>query len=151
MDVPFQRVGALSNAQVGSDFEAVAKTCLAEQGVSVQKGLSVPIGVNDIKKQHSFDLGSEEPPVLVECKSHRWTTGRNSPSAKLTVWNEAMYYFTLAPPQYRRILFVLRDYSEERGITLAEHYLQRFSHLVPSDVELWEYDDAAGGFRILTS
>lgn len=149
MDVPFQRVGALSNTQVGIDFEQVARACLAEEGIDVQRKLAVPVGVGDVKKPHSFDLGSEDPPVLVECKSHRWTAGKNAPSAKLTVWNEAMYYFTLAPPQYRRILFVLRDYSEERRITLAEHYLQRFQHLVPANVELWEFDETAGGFRLL--
>jgi len=149
MDVRFQRVGALSNTQVGMDFEQVARTCLAEEGIDVQRGFAVPVGVGDVKKPRSFDLGSEDPPVLVECKSHRWTAGKNSPSAKLTVWNEAMYYFTLAPPQYRRILFVLRDYSEGRRISLAEHYLQRFQHLVPVNVELWEFDDTAEGFRVL--
>ena len=27
------------------------------------------------------------------------------PSAKMTVWNEAMYYFHIAPKQYRKIMF----------------------------------------------
>lgn len=149
MDVPFQRIGALSNTQVGMDFEQAARTCLAEEGVEVRPSFAVPVGVGDLKKPHKFDLGSDDPPVIVECKSHRWTAGKNAPSAKLTVWNEAMYYFTLAPPEYRRILFVLRDHSEERGITLAEYYLQRYQHLVPANVELWEFDETAGGFRVL--
>lgn len=125
MDVPFQRVGALSNTQVGMDFEQVARACLAEKGIDVQRRFAVPVGVGDVKKPRSFDLGSEDPPVFVECKSHRWTAGKNSPSAKLTVWNEAMYYFTLAPPQYRRILFVLRNYFEKGRITSRNRHKGR--------------------------
>lgn len=45
-----------------------------------------------IKKKHSFDLGCKDKKI-VECKSHKWTSGGNIPSAKLNVWNEAMYYF----------------------------------------------------------
>jgi hypothetical protein len=52
-----------------------------------------------------------------------------------------MYYFTVAPKGYRKILFVLRDYSEERGETLAEYYIRRYSHLIPNDVEICEYDE----------
>jgi hypothetical protein len=135
VNVPFQRVSGLSNTQIGSAFEEVARACLAEEGISVRRGFAVPVGVGELKKSRSFDLGSDDPPVLVECKSHRWTAGKNAPSAKLTVWNEAMYYFTLAPRTFRRIFFALRDYSPERRLTLAEHYLHRFAHLAPPDVE----------------
>lgn len=87
-----------------------------------------------------FDLGSSSPPVLVECKSHRWTSGGNVPSAKITVWNEAMYYFHLAPPEYRKIMFVLRDYSDKRKETLAQYYIRNHGHLIPDDVEIVEFN-----------
>ena len=60
------------------------------------------------------------------------------PSAKLTVWNEAMYYFAVAPTQYRKILFVLK--SIRGSESLAQHYIKRYEHLIPPGVELWEYD-----------
>lgn len=145
----FQRIGATSNTQVGIDFESAAVRCLAAAGISVTPRFAVPVGVGDLKKAHNFDFGSDSPPVLVECKCHRWTTGGNAPSAKLTVWNEAMYYFTIAPPEYRRIFFVLRDHSATRSLTLAEYYLTRYPHLVPEDVEFWEYDEIAGECRVL--
>ena len=104
----FQRVGSISNAHAGSDFEAKALEFFGKQGVSLRRGYMAPVGVGEIKKAHRFDLGSENPPVLVECKSHTWTQGGNSPSAKLTVWNEAMYYFHIAPKEYRKIFFVLK-------------------------------------------
>jgi len=61
-----------------------------------------------------------------------------------------MYYFAVAPSGYRRILFVLRDYSTARKQTLAEHYLSRYRHPVPAGVEIWDFDDAEQSCRVLT-
>src|SRR4051812_168812 len=125
----FQRVGEDSNAQVGSDFEAIAATFFSKQGIHLKKGFSALVGAGAASKHRRFDLGSDDPPILVECKSHRWTQGNNVPSAKMTVWNEAMYYFFIAPKQYRKILFVLKD--TRREISLASYYMKNFGHLIP--------------------
>ena len=111
------------------------------KGMRLQRNYRVRVGLAK-KKERKFDLGSNDPRVLVECKSHKWTGGGNVPSAKITVWNEAMYYFLLAPPGFRKVLFVLRDFSERRGESLAEYYVRHHSHLIPDDVEIWEYDEA---------
>lgn len=137
----FQRVGSISNAHVGRAFESVAKAYFQEQGIALGTNYLVPVGVVGEKKNRQFDLGSGEPPVLVECKSHRWTAGGNVPSAKITVWNEAMYYFHLAPRRFRKVLFVLRDVSEKRGESLAAYYVRNYGHLIPADVEILEYDE----------
>jgi hypothetical protein len=147
----FQRVGSSSNTQVGIDFETAAVQCLAAAGVHVTPRFAVPIGVGQLKKPHTFDFGSQEPPVLVECKCHRWTAGGNAPSAKLTVWNEAMYYFAIAPVDYRRIFFVLRDHLSARRQTLAEYYIGRYRHLIPDGVEFWEFDETDKRCRILSA
>jgi hypothetical protein len=102
-----------------------------------QETLLYSVGVGSQKKQHRFDLGAENPAMLVECKSHTWTQGGNMPSAKLTVWNEAMYYFHVAPKQYRKIFFVLKHMRKE--VSLAAYYLANYYHLIPEDVEIWEY------------
>ena len=135
----FQRPGAISNADVGSDFETAAQEWFLNEGVRLQRNYSVEVGLSKMKER-KFDLGSSEPPVLVECKSHKWTSGDNVPSAKITVWNESMFYFLLAPPGFRKVLFVLRDVSEKRGESLAEYYVRNHSHLIPNDVEILEYD-----------
>jgi hypothetical protein len=145
----FQRIGSASNTQVGADFESAAVAAFAARGIAVEPNLAVAVGVGRLRKKHRFDLGSREPPILIECKSHRWTTGDNAPSAKLAVWNEAMYYFAIAPLGFRKILFVLRAFSEQRGQTLAEHYIGRYLHLVPEDVEIWEYNEADSSIRPL--
>ena len=149
MNRPFQRIGSKSNAQAGRDFELAAQRFFQSMGLSLDRDLRIPVGIGATTKDHAFDLGSLSRKVIVECKSHKWTTGGNVPSAKLTVWNEAMYYFVAAPRDYRKILFVLRDYSPKRDETLAGYYLRTYSHLMPSDVELWEYDEESRSARRL--
>jgi hypothetical protein len=133
----FQRVGSVSNAHAGNDFEEIAQRFFAEQDIPLIRNFVVPVGVGLQKKGHCFDLGTQSPATLVECKSHTWTQGGNMPSAKLTVWNEAMYYFYLAPKQYRKIFFVLKHLRRE--VSLATYYMANYQHLIPDDVEIWEY------------
>jgi len=142
MTKPFQRVGSKSNAQAGRDFEIAAQRFFASSGLSLEGGVKIAVGVENKKKDHAFDLGCLKTNVIVECKSHKWTSGNNVPSAKLTVWNEAMYYFLASPKKYRKIMFVLRDFSEKRNETLAEYYLRTYGHLIPSYVEFWEYNES---------
>ncbi len=110
--------------------------------MSLERNIKIPVGVEKTKKEHAFDLGCLKQKVIVECKSHKWTAGTNVPSAKLTVWNEAMYYFVTAPKDFRKIMFVLYDYSEKRRETLAQYYLRTYKHLIPSDVEFLEYNES---------
>ncbi|WP_159839450.1 hypothetical protein [Burkholderia sp. 8Y] len=138
-----QRVGSISNAHAGRDFETAARSFFANQGIDLRSNLKVMVGISAAKKNHAFDLGCDERKILVECKSHRWTSTANIPAAKLTVWNEAMYYFSLAPMDYRKVMFVLRDECPKRRLTLAAYYLRTYAHLVPPDVEFWEYDETA--------
>jgi hypothetical protein len=138
MDKPFQRKGASSNSQVGLDFEVIAKQFFATTGLHLESKTAVNVGVNGTK-EHKFDLGCNKQRVLVECKSSTWTESDNVPSAKMTDWNQAMYFFLAAPSGYRKIFFVLRHYSARRKETLAEYYLRTNHHLIPEDVEFWEY------------
>ncbi len=135
-----------SNTHSGRAFEKEALRYLRHKFPSIQPRVAVNIGVNG-KKAHVFDLGDPEEQVVVECKRHTWTAGGNVPSAKLSVWNEAMYLFHATPAKYRRILFILRDYSRKRGITLAEYYIRTYVHLIPRGVEIWEYDTSKRSAR----
>jgi hypothetical protein len=62
----------------------------------------------------------------------------------MTVWNEAMYYFHLAPPEYRKILFVLHDRREAEGESLLAYYKRTYSHMIPDGVEFMEWDETTG-------
>ena len=59
----------------------------------------------------------------------------------MTIWNEAMYYFHCAPPKFRKILFVLRDVRRATGETLSSYYIRIYGHLIPEDVEIWEFNE----------
>jgi len=140
MDKPFQRKGGKSNTFIGKEFEEAAKTFFSTKGLLLQKGISINIGISG-KKPHNFDLGNFDERILVECKAHTWTESGNVPSAKMTTWDQAMYFFYATPIGYRKILFVLKDFSPKRQETLAEYYIRTKSHLIPSDVEIWEFDE----------
>ena len=51
-----------------------------------------------------------------------------------------MYYFYIAPKKFRKVLFVLRDFSDKRGETLARYYVRNYGHMIPADVQILEYD-----------
>ncbi len=138
MDVNnFQRVGSISNANAGREFEQAAQLFFARQGIDLNSNFGVEVGFSK-KKIRKFDLGSSDPAVVVECKSHNWTQGGNIPSAKITVWNESMLYFHIVPDRYRKILLVLRSVRSNQS--LAEYYLRNYGHLIPPGVEIWECD-----------
>ncbi len=137
----FQRIGAISNSHAGRDFEDAVEAFLARQGLLLARDFAVPIGHRQTRT-HRFDLGSGEPPVLVECKSYTWTSGGNSPSAKIRGLNEAMLHFSVAPPAYRKILVMLRHMR--RKVSLASHYIRNQGHLIPTGVEVWEFDPETG-------
>lgn len=142
MDKPFQRKGGKSNTEVGNRFEDKIKSFFAGQGIDLQRKISIKTGINGTKF-HDFDLGDLSKKILIECKSHKWTEGGNVPSAKLTVWDQAMYYFYSAPKDYRKIFMELKDYSSKKHETLAEYYIRTHSHLIPKDVEIWEFDESS--------
>jgi hypothetical protein len=144
MNKPHQRVGSLSNAHVGSDFEKVAFQFFQQQGQQLTANFPLEIGISKKKKNHCFDLGSSSLKIIVECKSHKWTAGGKVPSAKMTTWNEAMFYFHLAPKDYRKIFFTLHDKRQTNGETLVSYYKRTYLHLIPEDVEFLEYDESSG-------
>jgi hypothetical protein len=147
-----QRIGSISNAHAGREFEIFARAYFAMyEGLHLQPGFPVHLGHAGATKSHRFDLGSDHPAVLVECKSHNWTVTGNMPSAKVTVWNEAMYYFHLAPSHYRKVLFVLDARHPRQGQSLAEFYIRTCCHLIPPGVSIIEYNTESRVARHVTA
>ena len=147
-----QRIGAISNAHAGKEFETYAfEYFAAHHGLSLEKDFSVELGIANFTKAHKFDLASNAPPILVECKSHNWTETGNMPSAKVAVWNEAMYLFSLAPPTFQKILFVLEAQHAKQKDTLAEYYMKVNRHLIPVDVETLEFSVTTKQARFIKS
>jgi hypothetical protein len=143
-------MGNADNPSIGAKFEEAVRHFFSKKRLALQSNFWLDVGFGSVRKQRKFDLGSSQPPILIECKSHTWTEGGNAPSAKLSVWNEAMLYFLAAPSQYRKILAALEH--SRGGETLAEHYVRWFSHLVPRGVEIWEVSaDCKSGRRVFVA
>lgn len=62
----------------------------------------------------------------------------------MTVWNEAMHYFHLAPQDFQKILFVLHDKRNQQGESLLSYYRRTHFHMVPDGVEFFQWDSATG-------
>lgn len=103
----FQRKGSISNAHVGNVFEDKIKSFFSKQGIELSRGVALDIGVDGKKKKHKFDLGNLENKIIVECKSHTWTVTENVPSAKITTWDQAMYFFMRLLQSSKRYLSFL--------------------------------------------
>ena len=126
------------NPQDGAEFERAVAKFLRSLGMDVTGNFRVDVGVANTQKSHKFDLGQSEPLVLVECKEHTWTKGGNVPSAKMSIWNEAMLYFSASPKRARKMLFVLRSLRKDE--TLGQYYIRSYAHLIPDGVGIWEFD-----------
>ena len=132
--------GSISNSYVGRDFEDRARKALSECGLRLTPDHKVPCGLGAVQKNHSFDLGSEDPRVIVGCKSHAWTSGGNVPSAKMKNWAEAMFYFHLAQGDYSKIFLVERRERRGGGERLLSYLILTETQMIPTDVECWELD-----------
>ena len=140
----FQRKGSISNSHVGREFEERARKVLAEHGLDLIPNHKVTVGISSHTKEHAFDLGSENPRIIVECKAQTWTAGNKVPSAKMKNWVEAMFYFHMAPDTYRKIFVVERSVRVTTGETLLSYFIRTHFHMIPADVEFWELDGASG-------
>jgi len=152
----FQKEGSISNAHAGREFELVAKVELQRNlSAILESEFALKVGISEVnKKQHRFDLGSHDPKVLVECKSHTWTSGGNVPSAKMNDWRMSMYYFHMVTldakyDEYRLIFYVEKSIRANNSETLAAYFFRVHGYLVPARVEIVEYDRVTNSSSIV--
>lgn len=127
----------MTNTLKGSRFEEVTKLLLEEYlQEKLEEQKKVEIGFEE-KREHRFDLGNSN--YLIECKAFEWTKENNSPSAKLSTLRETLYYFFLAPKNYKKIL-VLKKSGVKNGETVLDYFIRLNYHLIPKDVEIFEID-----------
>ena len=96
------------------------------------------------KFKHIFDLGSCDKSVLIKCKSDIWPNDEKTLAEKMSIWNETMFYFNLAPEKYRKIFFVLRDYSEKKRQTLLQYHISKNCKNVTKNIKIYEYNEKNG-------
>lgn len=58
-----------------------------------------------------------------------------------------MRHFSVAPPQYRKLLVMLRHLR--RGVSLGSRYLRTQGHLIPWGAEIWDFNPETGsGYQL---
>jgi hypothetical protein len=142
---PHQRKNTTSNTQVGIDFENLTFQFFKSKFPNLEKPFLLPIG-HSKKKNHKFDMGCSKQEVIIECKSHTWTEKGNVPSAKLTTWDQAMFYFFLAPRNYKKMFIAKHDVRSKSDETLCQYYLRTHFNVIPDEVEFWEADEETNKF-----
>lgn len=128
------------NPIAGAKFEKMCHEYMTKHGVELVHSCSLKIRANKKYGYHKFDFVSKKANIIVECKSHAWTESGNTPSAKMAVWNEAMYYFSLLPKSHLKILFVKKSINKNNKKSLAEQYVISNEHLIPYNTVIWEFD-----------
>lgn len=119
----------------GIEFEKITKVILEKYlKESLSNPFQVEIGYN-IKKNHKFDLGNSN--YVIECKNYEWTKNNNNPSGKISTLRETLFYFTLAPKNYKKIL-VLKRSKLKNNETILDYFTRLNRYLIPDDLILLE-------------
>src|SRR4051812_32488287 len=67
------------NSRREREFAHAVRQFFEREGILLTAEHPVDIAVADERRPHCFDLGSDDPPILVECKRHTWTEGSKKP------------------------------------------------------------------------
>ena len=131
-----------SNKPSGNDFSRSVGQYLNHNGFAVRREYEFEVGINSlVKKPHKFDWGNDI--LLVECKAYNWLRVRSHyPGGLFATANEAVLYFMAVPKSYRKMLFLWETErrSENDPETFAEYYVRLFQHLIPTDIEVYEFN-----------
>jgi hypothetical protein len=84
-----------------------AEQYFGKQNMFFEKSYKIMLGV-EIKKEYCFDFGNDKN--LVICKAGTWDANIN---LIIKRWNEAMFYFNVAPKHYKKIFFTMMDFSQK--------------------------------------
>lgn len=121
-------------------LKKICQDYFARQGIELEQDWKIKIKASLIRGEHIFQFVSKRHKIIIECADQSWTESGNPDRLKLPTWNEAMYFFRLAPKNYTKILFVKKSINKKSKKSLAEYYFESFMHLIPVNTKIWEYD-----------
>lgn len=137
------------NPIIGAEFQEQVRIRFQEKyGKKFISEKTIAIGVYpDNKKNHKFDIVSEDNSIAIECKRYTWTITGNVPSAKIGFINEAVFYLSFLPETYDKFIVMMYSYNEKRGETLAEYYYRTNNHLLGA-IKIAEYNPKTRLFKV---
>lgn len=138
------------NPIIGAEFQEQVRIRFQEKyGKQFISEKKIAIGVYpDNKKDHKFDIVSEDNSIAIECKRYTWTITGNVPSAKMGFINEAVFYLSLLQDTYEKFIVMLYSYNAKRGETLAEYYYRTNSHLLGA-IKIVEYNPDTRELKVI--
>lgn len=126
------------NPELGAKFQEQVKKWF-EKNYNLEFKSEVKIPIGKPPKEHKFDIANLDKKIVVECKRYTWTETGNVPSAKMGFVNEAAFYLSLLPKDYKKYIVMLKDFHSKRKETLASYYCRTYNHLL-GDIIVAEYD-----------
>ena len=122
-------MSVVSNTARGHLFSVLVRRALeAHFGEPFDEEVPIPLG--SPPRPHRFDLVSRSRTYVCECKAYTWTSGGNTPSAKLSHLKEAGQYLGLLGDGVHSLLILKRDVHPTRGESLAEYFVRLHGHLM---------------------
>ena len=126
------------NPARGADFQKRVQNWLINK-YGLEFELEKKIAIGEPPKEHKFDIVCSTRKIAVECKRYTWTQSGNVPSAKMGFVNEAAFYLTFLPEEYKKYIVLMHSYNIKRNESLAEYYYRTYKHLL-GDIHILEYD-----------
>ncbi len=138
------------NPVVGANFQKEVAQWFSEKynrSFIIEK--KIAIGYSE-KKDHKFDVVSEDSSIVIECKCYSWTETGNVPSAKMGAANEAVFYLSFLPSTTERYLVMKKTTHPKHKIneTLAEYYYRTNKHLL-GGTKVAEFDVETKSLRVI--
>ena len=126
------------NPKMGAKFQEQVKNWFEKNYNLVFKSeVKIPIG--EPPKEHKFDIANIDKKIVIECKRYTWTETGNVPSAKMGFVNEAVFYLSFLPKDYKKYVVMLKDFHSKRKESLSNYYCRTYNHLL-GDIIVAEYD-----------
>lgn len=137
------------NPRNGTEFQKKVRQYLIEKyGPGYELEKKIPIG--QPPKEHKFDIVNMDKRIVIECKRYTWTVAGNVPSAKMGFTNEAAFYLSFLPDNYKKYIVMLRSFHNKRNESLAEYYFRTNRHLLGKTI-IAEFDPASSEMRVIGS
>lgn len=137
------------NPRNGTEFQKKVRQYLIEKdGLGYELEKKIPIG--QPPKEHKFDIVNMDKRIVIECKRYTWTVAGNVPSAKMGFTNEAAFYLSFLPDNYKKYIVMLRSFHNKRNESLAEYYFRTNRHLLGKTI-IAEFDPASSEMRVIGS
>ena len=126
------------NPEMGAKFQGKVKNWF-EKEYNLKFDTEVKIPIGEPPKEHRFDVANLDKKIVIECKRYTWTETGNVPSAKMGFVNEAAFYLSFLPKDYKKYIVMLKDFHSKRKESLSSYYCRTYNHLLEGII-VAEYD-----------